>query len=154
MNKPGTFTPNQPMLKWHDDDRQMVLAEDFCYTTLGGVTHTAPRGMITDGKTVPRLLWWTKIAGSPFTGPSRRPAIIHDKLCQQANMLNAHDRESLRRYADTLFREMIARAITEYYTNNDESLTWIRRAWRRIKSGAMRLGVRIGSLWSRAFNRK
>jgi len=152
MKELGTFTPTQPDTRWLDDDRRMVLLGKFQYTSLGGVTYTAPKGMITDGKSVPRIFWGLHIAGSPFTGPARRPAIIHDRLCQEANEEDVpRTRNGLKKYADILFKEMIRQAMKEYFARY-KGKRWPRLK-RFVKSGAMKLGVRVGHIWTGAFDR-
>lgn len=40
---------------------------------------TAPKGLVTDGASIPRALW--SIVGSPWTGLYRNAAVIHDAYC-------------------------------------------------------------------------
>jgi Protein of unknown function (DUF1353) len=40
---------------------------------------TAPKGLVTDGASIPRPLW--SIVGSPWTGLYRNAAVIHDAYC-------------------------------------------------------------------------
>ncbi len=53
----------------------MYLAEDFI-VHIGWLVCVAPKGMPTDGASIPRVFW--RLIGSPFTGPYRRPAVFHD----------------------------------------------------------------------------
>ena len=41
--------------------------------------YTVPQGFVTDGASIPRLLW--RIIGSPYQPQFLRAAIIHDKMC-------------------------------------------------------------------------
>jgi hypothetical protein len=59
-----------------DDARVMKLAEDFGFIDPQGKTWHAPAGLVTDGASIPQLLW--SIAGSPFSGAYRRAAVLHD----------------------------------------------------------------------------
>ena len=117
-----------PRTDWLNDGRSMMLVEDFHYTAKSGVTYTAPAGFVIDGKTVPRLLWGTWLARSPFTGKERDASIIHDYICLQADELNA---PKLRKFADELWEEMI------------EFL-----GVKHSRIHALYRGVRLGALWS------
>ncbi len=55
----------------------MMLAE-YSYTDPLGREHVVPRGMKTDGKSIPPFLWG--IIGSPFTGRSSKASGVHDML--------------------------------------------------------------------------
>lgn len=61
------------------DPRRMRLTVEFRYVDSAGKIWTAPAGLITDGASIPRLLWG--VAGSPFDGPYRRAAVLHDAAC-------------------------------------------------------------------------
>ena len=138
----------RPHTAWLHDGRRMILSQDFHYTSKGGVTYTAPRGTIIDGKTTPRLLWAGWLAGSPYTGPARYASIIHDYQCGQARREPiAVIRRSMRRAADHLFREMVAWSMDEPLPAGHRIRNAIRRTGRRAKAGAMFLGVRIGGLF-------
>jgi len=62
-----------------EDNDLMILMEDFSYQRKDGKIYTARQGMIFDGATIPRWVW--TLVGSPYTGPQRKPAIIHDQIC-------------------------------------------------------------------------
>ncbi len=53
----------------------MYLVEDFI-VQIGQITCVAPKGLATDGASIPRFFW--RAVGSPFTGKYRRAAIFHD----------------------------------------------------------------------------
>jgi hypothetical protein len=55
------------------------LLAPLTYTDKDNVAWLAPRNYVTDGATIPPLLW--PIIGSPFTGNYVRAAIIHDVYC-------------------------------------------------------------------------
>jgi hypothetical protein len=58
-----------------DHDRLTVLLE-ITYTDPRGRIWTVPEMFVTDGASIPRVLW--PLIGSPFTGPYRVPAVLHD----------------------------------------------------------------------------
>ena len=74
---PGTFFP-EPQTTFMGA-RNPKLNIDFHYKTLSGDLWTAKAGHVSDGATIPRVLW--AIVGPPWTGPHRKPAIIHDYYC-------------------------------------------------------------------------
>jgi hypothetical protein len=62
-------------LRLNTDGATATLLKDFCFWD-GHEVWIAPKDLITDGASIPRLLWGP--VGSPFTGPYRRAAILHD----------------------------------------------------------------------------
>jgi hypothetical protein len=76
----GSFSA-EPETIWLTEpgDRRMQLLREFTYTDPDGRTWTAPNEMKTDGASIPPALW--SFVGSPFTGPYRRAAIVHDAAC-------------------------------------------------------------------------
>ena len=71
------------------------LSKDWLVRTPYG-DFTVPKGMITDGASIPRFLW--RICGSPFDSPRIVAAIIHDHL------YSTHHRD--RKTADIIYRDM------------------------------------------------
>ena len=67
----GCVTPDRARDGW-------VLHSDLTYTRPDHVAVTAPAGMLTDGASIPRLLW--RVAGHPYQPRVIRAAIIHDYL--------------------------------------------------------------------------
>ena len=65
--------------EWLPGTRNMRLVEPFTFVDSMGFRWTAPVGYETNGASIPRILW--SIAGSPFDGPYRRAAVIHDWGC-------------------------------------------------------------------------
>ena len=121
-----------PVTEWLDDPkgREMRLLEDFHYTSKGGAVFTAHEGMITDGKSVPRIFWAGYLGGSPYTGKGRFAALIHDQLCKQARLEpSRRARRSMRKAADKLFFEMLEH-----------------NGCGRIKTRAMYAAVRAGAM--------
>jgi len=57
------------------DCDEAILASDFV-VRVGQLVFLAPKGMRTDGASIPRFFW--RVVGSPFTGKYRRAAIFHD----------------------------------------------------------------------------
>ncbi len=99
-----------------DINRCMRLLEDFSYTDKAGFTHTAKAGCIVDGKTTPRPVWCTYLAGPPYVDRARGPSIIHDWGCDLAEALagtrpgdldNIRAAVDLRRRYDQLYLEML-----------------------------------------------
>jgi hypothetical protein len=75
-------------------DRLMRVARRFRYIDRFGIEHEVPEGVISDGATIPRPLWWF---GHPLMGDYRRAAILHDKEVQ------FRDHSSI--YAHWLFKD-------------------------------------------------
>ncbi|MBK1723844.1 DUF1353 domain-containing protein [Thiocystis violacea] len=78
----GTFSGN-PKTEWltdlHDEDRNMLLLEDFSFTDPAGRVWPAPKGETINGASIPRPLWST--VGSPYTDDYRRASVVHDIAC-------------------------------------------------------------------------
>jgi len=116
------FSEN-PVVGWCDNDRDVILKEDFSYTTKSGITYTGKIGSKVNGANIPRFFY--RIFGSPYIGKHKRPSVIHDVVCQKA--FKEYNYE-LRRNADEwLWPEM---------------LEFIKANKFQIKSKT--LGVRIG----------
>ncbi|HLO65317.1 MAG TPA: DUF1353 domain-containing protein [Azonexus sp.] len=78
----GRFT-NTVKVEWvrgNTTERRMSLLEDFAYVDPKGKTWLAPKGSLTDGASIPRVLW--TIVGGPFEGQYREAAVIHDVFCK------------------------------------------------------------------------
>ena len=117
------------------DGDHAVLLKDFHYIDAQGRTHTAKKGMITDGGSIPKRFW------RRLTSPFRQllPAyLIHDHYCQHARDIPCGEkRRKLRKDADKLLSEMIS---------------WIHKnlpmiKLKRFSRGMIYAGVRIGA-WS------
>ena len=142
----------------------MRMLRDFRYTTAALRVHASHVDLILDGKSTPRLLWGGYLAGSPYCGLDRFPALIHDDLCEAAESLAAeaiaagNEKElaqahKLRDYADAVFYEGLR------FFNSDSSkpsadLGKLGKMARRIgarvwaiKAKAMRLAVRTHARW-------
>lgn len=63
------------------DIHRFILLEDFEYNG-----HIVPKGYITDGATIPRLLWFIYPPNRPDYLPA---AIVHDYLCDEENYKEA-----------------------------------------------------------------
>jgi|SRR5437870_6056681 len=77
----------EPETKWltqapQTEDRCMTLLEPFWFRDPDNKQWDAPKGMTTDGASIPRALW--TLIGSPYTGNYRRAAIVHDRACDLA----------------------------------------------------------------------
>jgi hypothetical protein len=67
-------------LRGPQDERRMVLLEDFVYVDPKGNSWTAPKGSKTDGASIPQAAW--SFVGGPFDGQYREAAVIHDAYCE------------------------------------------------------------------------
>jgi hypothetical protein len=65
--------------KFLHDGRNMQLEKPFGYVDPRGRTWDVPAGTVTDGASIPRVLW---VSYPPFTGQYRAAAVIHDYYCQ------------------------------------------------------------------------
>lgn len=82
-----------------------VLTRDLVYIDASDRSHIAHRGMLTDGLTVPRVLW--RIVGPPFRHKYLMSAIIHDHYCYKSLSIEPGEhRNALRSAADRLWLEM------------------------------------------------
>jgi hypothetical protein len=69
------------LFRWNGQDgRTMTLVSPLSYTDPKGVVWDVPAGAVTDGASIPRLLW--TIAGGPFEGKYRAAAVVHDYYCE------------------------------------------------------------------------
>lgn len=58
----------------------MELLQPVSYTAPDGIRWDAPKGLITDGASIPGPLW--SVIGGPFAGKYRSAAVIHDHYCE------------------------------------------------------------------------
>lgn len=77
----GTLTVDFESLPTGDGSsvELVLLKNEFGYRDSKGVEWTVPAGEISDGASIPTLLW--PFFGGPFSGPYRSAAIIHDYYC-------------------------------------------------------------------------
>jgi len=61
------------------DGRNMKVEKAFAYVDASGARWEVPAGTITDGASIPRILW---VKYPPFTGAYRQAAVVHDHYCQ------------------------------------------------------------------------
>ena len=61
------------------DGRNMKLEKPFGYVDSNGKHWDVPAGAVTDGASIPQVLWTTH---PPFTGRYRDAAVIHDYFCR------------------------------------------------------------------------
>lgn len=92
----GNHLPHfRGVLLWHcppEDDDVMVTDRQFGYADSRGTEHDVPCGLRSDGASVGSLLPWPFIGllvrwalgGTPFTGPFRPAAVVHDALYARA----------------------------------------------------------------------
>jgi hypothetical protein len=67
-------------LRGPEDERRMVLLDEFTYVDPKGRKWVAPKGYKTDGASIPKAAW--SIVGGPFEGQYREAAVIHDVYCE------------------------------------------------------------------------
>lgn len=121
------FSPEEPITRWlslpSQNDRDMVLLEDFTYIDPQGVPWLAPVHSTINGASIPSALWST--VGSPYTGAYRRASIVHDVACVNAGT----DHERLQ--ADRMFYDAC-----------------LEGGCSKRQANLLYLGVRIGAWWS------
>lgn len=90
-----------------DTDANMLeLRREVVYVDDNGREWVAPKGMKSDGTSMPRVLW--SLLGHPFAGVRLKPSLIHDSayqcaLPEDANLWNAI-RSKARKEADDVYR--------------------------------------------------
>ena len=77
------------------------LSKDW-HVTVRGVEATLPKGFLTDGASIPRILW--RVCGHPMTTKRIIPAIVHDAI--YAGTILGFTRQE----ADEIFRDGIIEA--------------------------------------------
>jgi len=100
-----------------NEGRSFMLFDDF-KVLMGNTTYTAPRGTLTDGASIPRILW--RVIGSPFVGRYRKGAVMHDAIYRGAakiNLIPISISPISRKEADQLFLRMM----------KDSGVSWMRR---------------------------
>ncbi|MCE9616728.1 MAG: DUF1353 domain-containing protein [Lentisphaerae bacterium] len=131
---PSVYTPQGAVLEMLPDNRRMRLLNKVTWTDAQGVSHSADPGLVTDGQSIPRRLW--DEVDSPFTGPGREPALIHDQDYQAAEELDEaglHDQaNSLRRAANWTFARGIASRGGRLKAAVEGVGVWIGRMWQRL----------------------
>jgi hypothetical protein len=127
---------SQPATRWLENDRDMIMLETFAYVDEWGYVWAVEKGFITDGKSTPRKLWGWYLVGSPYTGPSRRPAIPHDKYCRLAGLNKA-----MRKLADGMYKSG-----SKWAAKMNEDLGFLKKHWAAAVQYA---GVRVGSWFKR-----
>ena len=108
-----------------------IVAHDVIYFDAHGRRHRVPRGTISDGGTIPRIL--RASVGAPFSSPYLLAYIIHDHYAQHSrDIADKRDRKNLRLHADQLLYEMVI---------------YLGAGW--IKRHALYRGVRIGAMFEK-----
>lgn len=104
MTTPGSFC-GPLRLEKVDNQRLWLLLEPLTYYPMAGEAITAQAGFLTDGASVPRLLW---ALYPPFGGEYDRAAVIHDLLYRFAEHFAGTDHGHISRgRADDLMLEMM-----------------------------------------------
>ena len=99
------FIPSQPEIEGVDNpknDKSQRLKIDFTYYDLNEKAWTAPAGTLTDGASIPSILW--SIIGHPFDSAYFNAAIIHDHFCEKADESKTkEERDKYRMQIDVMF---------------------------------------------------
>lgn len=114
--------------------RDWQTVERICVSLPGGVSQCVEVGYVTDLATIPRLMW--PIVGHPAEGDFIIPAIIHDKLCDDAWSSGDY---SARLYADAVFFYLLSREGVPYWKRaamyaGVSANRMVCYSWRRIRS--------------------
>lgn len=136
-------------LSWRcppDDDAVMVLTTPLTFVDPRGRWWRAPRGLVSDGVSVGQLLripvlgWLVArtIGGTPFTGPFRWAAVLHDAAYGSATAMSLWQafRSPERAAADRLMREAAQCATVCGRPDRHAAPAW--RAW--VVWAALRIG--------------
>lgn len=99
-----TRTFSGPLRLEHIGGCRWLVLEAFSFTTYIGWTITVPTSFVTDGASVPRLLWPLY---PPFGGDYDEAAVIHDYLYAHAErfIVDGDDRHITRSEADGVMKE-------------------------------------------------
>lgn len=135
---PGSFS-GDPLIRKIDGQRRWRVEEPLAYRAWCGRVFLVPAGVVTDGASVPRPLWWLY---PPFGGEYDRAAIIHDYLYQHAEVFEGDDDGHIGRgEVDGCFLEMMG--VDEFRRTGRRvvhagvrSGGW--RSWRRYRKAARR----------------
>ncbi|HSY51140.1 MAG TPA: DUF1353 domain-containing protein [Thermoanaerobaculia bacterium] len=65
-----------PKVEYLNGATRVRLLEEFAYHDCTGRRWTAPKGLVSDGASIPRELW--TIVGSPMMGPHFFAGLLHD----------------------------------------------------------------------------
>jgi hypothetical protein len=100
----SAFTGKLTITEYHAAEFLWAIEQPLTYEVgdLGsGLTITVPAGYITDGASIPRLLW----IFLPSWGKYSRAAVVHDFLCTLLDRGVPHPCAPTRRDADMIFFE-------------------------------------------------
>lgn len=132
--------PRPPAEKF--DGRHYMVTARLMYLSSGALTggqpreHEVPAGYVTDGLSVPRLIWPT--VGHPFDPRKLQCGLVHDVLCDlAANLRDKGARRAgweVRRYADALFGEMLEWSGVGWFLR--ARMTLGVKAWGLLRYGA------------------
>jgi hypothetical protein len=67
---------NQPEVEYLSGGTRVRLLKDLVYMDPTPRIWRAPKGLVSDGASIPRLLW--PVVGSPLSGPYVGAALLHD----------------------------------------------------------------------------
>lgn len=109
----SAFTGELTVTQLDTDWKLWRLEEPLIYEIgeLGsGKIVTVPKGMVTDGASVPRMFWWLL----PTWGSYSRAAAVHDYLIGCIEELKPHPDAETRLAADRIFLEAMGVCNTPY----------------------------------------
>lgn len=108
-----------------------ILLKDFIVSDARGLIWIAPKGMKTDGKSVPP--WLVPAFGDPFERVTEPGSCIHDRYC------DTHERTQ--KETHRIFREILLYEVerTFKWTN---LLPWRNKGWQVTRAWLMWAGVR------------
>src|SRR5271154_7170490 len=78
QNSWGSF-PDKLQVELLKDGRNIQLLADFNYIDPQGTLWLAPKGLISDGASIPQIFW--SLIGGPLDENYRDAAVIHDEYC-------------------------------------------------------------------------
>jgi endonuclease G, mitochondrial len=79
QNQWGSFKGLPIQAQLMPDGFDIQLLADISYTDPNGVVWPAPKGLVSDGASIPQAFW--SIIGGPLDGKYRNAAVVHDEAC-------------------------------------------------------------------------
>lgn len=128
------LTTQGAVVEFLPDNRRVRLLNVVKFRDRAGFVHQARPGLVSDGQSIPRRAW--EEVDSPWTGPGREPALIHDQEWADADEMELEGFEgaadALRRAANLTFEQGIAS-----------------KGGGRTKRMVALIGVWLGRLWEK-----
>lgn len=142
------FFGDEPLVRFMPDGRNVILESVLSFYDSKGTLWQAHPGKITDGASIPQLLWFW--IGGPYEGLHRDAAILHDEAYGDAPAaqasLEAAQESRERARADRMIHEGTLCRIEERWAASTlwKPLRWIWYAHERAKARAIYIGLRLG----------